>query len=485
MKPFYLLGLISCFFATFLLAGEIRVAQTVPAAGAVNVSPGLEEIVIVFSAPVKQNSWSFVETEAGRFPETAGDPYFKDNRTCVLPVILEPETAYSLGINSAARKGFKSAADETVAVTPYLLTFSTGPAGSEEKTAPPHRESAAPQSKSAGVPETMIFQRANEPKEGAFSLLIPRGWQTEGGILRDDPTAQGGPSQSVAAKLDFSVKKDPQGSVMARWLPDILYFDSRMSPAGQMGLFPQGSNYMGMPVYYLMPAQQFLSQIVFPYAHPRASGVKILEQRSLPELSQKYRQRQKALIPQLDFSYDAAILTVSYQEDGVTFKEKLFTVIENWGQAGAGMWGNKETFFIRAPGNGFEQWEPVFSLMQNSVLINSQWLAGEIRGQMQRAGIVAQTMQEIQRIDREIVEHRQKTNAEIHNDMFLTLTDQEEYVNPYTNQVETGSNQWQYRWVNESGEVVYTNREDYNPNQDVNLNRSDYKKTPVRKRFPQ
>lgn len=123
--------------------------------------------------------------------------------------------------------------------------------------------------------------------------------------------------------------------------------------------------------------------------------------------------------------------------------------------------------------------------MQNSVVINSQWLAGEIRGQMQRAGIVAQTMQEIQRIDREIVEHRQKTNAEIHNDMFLTLTDQEEYVNPYTNQVEIGSNQWQYRWVNESGEVVYTNREDYNPNQDVNLNRSDFKKTPVRKRFPQ
>jgi hypothetical protein len=33
--------------------------------------------------------------------------------------------------------------------------------------------------------------------------------------------------------------------------------------------------------------------------------------------------------------------------------------------------------------------------------------------------------------------------------MFLTLTEQEEYVNPYTNEVEVGSNQWKYRWVNE------------------------------------
>jgi len=36
-----------------------------------------------------------------------------------------------------------------------------------------------------------------------------------------------------------------------------------------------------------------------------------------------------------------------------------------------------------------------------------------------------------------------------------------------------------------SGEVIYTDREDYDPNTDVNLNRSDWKRTPVRPRFPQ
>ncbi len=61
----------------------------------------------------------------------------------------------------------------------------------------------------------------------------------------------------------------------------------------------------------------------------------------------------------------------------------------------------------------------------------------------------------------------------------------EEYVNPYTKEVEIGMDQWRHRWINESGDVIYTDREEYDPNVDVHLNRSDFKRTPVRKRFGQ
>ncbi len=271
---------------------------------------------------------------------------------------------------------------------------------------------------------------------------------------------------------------------MIRWLPDMLYFDARMSPAGQMGLFPPGSNYQGMTVYPLMPAEQFLSQVVFPYAHPQANNVTVVDQRKLQSVAQKFQQRVRTAMPFLTFNYDAAVLTVTYQEGGIRYKEKLLAVIENWGQMGAGMWGNKETFIFRTPIDEFGQWEKVFSIIQNSVIIDRKWLAGEIQGQIQRGEIAVNTQREVQRIEQQIVEHRQKTNAEIHNDMFLTLTDQEEYVNPYTKQVEMGSNQWRHRWVNEGGEVIYTDDESYNPNVDINLNRSDFKKTPIRKRSP-
>ena len=499
-------------FSGSTFAKGLTVIKTVPPDGAKNVDPILTEIKIIFSAPVKMNSWSFVKTNRGEFPETIDQPYFPDNRTCVLPVLLEAQRTYSIGINSATRRGFKSAANENVTVEPYILTFTTGkedegeiyfddetssetppekyqkpPAEHqpEPRRMPPQHKQISRQAKATGLPQTMIFRRVAEKNENAFTILIPKGWQTEGGIVRINPLTQGGPAQSVAAKLDFSVKKDPQGTVMARILPDFMFYDPRMSPAGQMGLFRPGGNYQGMQVVYKMPALQFIQQMVYPYAHPQASGFQVKEQRRLPKLARDMQRRMRAALPMIQFNYDAGLMTVTYQENGVRYIEKIVAVVEDWGQAGAGMWANKETFYVRTPLGEYDKWAPVFSIIRNSIQINPQWLAGEIKGQLQRSKIVIDTQREIQRIDREIVEHRRITNAEINNDMFLTLTDQEEYVNPFTKKVEVGSNQWQRRWVNPDGDVIYTNDESYDPRTDVNLNRTDFKPTPVRKRGPQ
>ncbi len=330
--------------------------------------------------------------------------------------------------------------------------------------------------------QAVILQRVTEANENAFTLLVPKGWLTEGGIFRVDPTAQGGAAQSIAAKLDFSVKNDQSGSVMMRWLPDLLYVDVSASPAGEMGLFPPGSNYNGMTVYPLMSAEEYLTQIAFPYAHPEASGVQIVEQHKLSDLAQAYQQRLNTVMPQTTLSYDAAIMSVTYWEDETQYEERILAVIENWGDMGAGMWGNKETVLLRTPIGEYENWEPIFSVIHSSVVISPQWILAEIQGQMQRGQTMLDVQKEVQQIGQAMVEHRQKTNAEIHNDMFLTLTDQEEYVNPFTNQIETGSNQWDYRWVNEAAEVIYTNDEYYDPRLDVNVNRVDFERTPVRKR---
>ena len=89
-------------------AGQgLEVAGTDPADGDVNVSPALQEIVVTFSAPVSTLSYAFVILPEGEFPEVTGDPYFPDNRTCVLPVSLKPNTHYSLGVNSEAYSDFR------------------------------------------------------------------------------------------------------------------------------------------------------------------------------------------------------------------------------------------------------------------------------------------------------------------------------------------------------------------------------------------
>jgi RNA polymerase sigma-70 factor (ECF subfamily) len=106
---------------------ELRVVETQPADGADQVDPALSEVVIVFSQPVRTDSWSFVELEGRPFPELRGDPTFRDARTCVLPVKLERGKSYGIGINGPNHKGFVSAADDQLAVEPYVLRLTTAP----------------------------------------------------------------------------------------------------------------------------------------------------------------------------------------------------------------------------------------------------------------------------------------------------------------------------------------------------------------------
>lgn len=354
------------------------------------------------------------------------------------------------------------------------------------KKVPPALETS-PDSSAKLLDENIIFKRISEPREKAFTVLVPARWKVEGGIVRINPLTQGGPAQSIAAKLDFIIKKDSIGTVMEHWLPDVAWFDPRWSPAGQMGMMPLGSNYQGMTVMHLMSAQDFLRKLIFPKYHGQVHDVKVIETRQLPKLANAYYEGANKILGSLagSFHYDAASMWISYAEGDVRYKELLVTVIEDMGSTGAGMWTNKLTFFMRAPVAEYARWEPIFAVINHSVRMNPTWVAREIKGQMIRNKILDKTQKEIQQIGREIAEHRYRTNAEIQNDMFLTLMGQEEYVNPYTKEIEIGTDKWKYRWVNEGGDVIYTDKEEYNPNVDINLKRSDYKRTPIRKRFGQ
>lgn len=703
LKSFLLGVTLLLLLASPLHAVNLMVVDTVPPNGAQNVPPGEQEIVITFSHPVKMNSWSFVETGAGAFPEVLANPEFRGPTVCVLRVRLEPGTTYSLGLNSETRSGFKLAEDESVPLHPYVLTFSVarqagvtldttapqptpqpaptpapapqptptpqptpapvpqpapsfqaggdpglvgiwlyrsaeeevvvrldpdgryyvrtrsatgteethgsyavqggvihgrsesgeagqypyqfldrdtlqldlsselegvrlqmvrvgsvpplhewqpqapgpqypggqppyppqpwdqghgqppaqgyqgyppqpggqggqgyppqqvpqpapqptpqweqyprpaGPGG-EQSEAPP--QGGAKQAGAAKPAERLLLRRYADRTENAFTILVPEGWVTAGGILRVDPLQTTGPAQSIAAKLDFAVASDQQGTVMLRWVPSYYYIDMRFMPAAP--LFPQGASYMGMTVLPVMGAQEFITQLLVPQLRPAAQGVRIEEQRDLPGLAGLFDQAlAQTGLGQYNIRNSAGLVSLVYQEGGRTFREKIVAVIEDMGQVGAGMWSNKLTIAARAPVEEFEAWAPVLWLMSNSSVVNLQWVVKELQGQMQRGKYVIEVQRDVQEIGRAIVEHRQKTNAEIMNDMHLNLTGQEEYVNPFTNEVEFGTNQYHHRWVNEQGDVLYTDQETYDPNSDPAMHATNFRRGVVRPRTVQ
>jgi len=105
---------------------EITVTRTYPENGAKNIDPKLNYIRVRFSAPVRTDGWSFPTTSLGSPIEVTGKPRFEDGGLlCILPIKLKPGTTYSVSVNSARHRNFKSAGDPSVTVTPYPITFST------------------------------------------------------------------------------------------------------------------------------------------------------------------------------------------------------------------------------------------------------------------------------------------------------------------------------------------------------------------------
>lgn len=325
--------------------------------------------------------------------------------------------------------------------------------------------------------DAMMFNRVDEPKEKAFSLLIPRGWILEGGAIRLLDANIAGANNMVDCKFDLAVKKDAEGSVMIRWLPEMLCIDQSKAWGN-----PEGAIFNNTLVRRKRDPVSLIMQIAIPYSHPKATKIILKGQKSLPGLASMYSSMTDPSIKMYtNMIYQAAIAEYTYEENGIQYIERMVTVIEDYGNQGGGLWKNKGTMLIRTPVNEMAIWEPVFQIIQNSGIWNINWIAAEINGQRQRSGLIAATQRELQEMDKAINENRRKTYAEITKDMYLNLTSQNEYTNPFTGKIETDTDNWKHRWVNSSGDIIYTNNQVYDPNRDPDIKVQGFKLSESRK----
>ena len=328
----------------------------------------------------------------------------------------------------------------------------------------------------SGQPGNFYFTRTEEPVEKAFSLLVPKGWITEGGAIRIlDPNVAGA-NNMVDCKFDLTVKKDREGSVMIRWMPEMMCIDQSYAWGN-----PEGAVFNNTLVRRKRDPVAFLAEVAIPYAHPGARNVKLITAKQLPSLAELYsRGVDPAMRMVTNMSYYAAMAVFRYEENGNSYEERMITVIEDYGNAGGGLWKNRQSMLFRCPEGEMNKWEPVFNVIQNSGIWNLKWIAGEINGQRQRSGLIAATQKELQEIDNAINESRRKTYSEINKDMYLTLTGQNEYANPFTGKIETDTDSWKNRWINQNGDIIYSDNASYNPNSDPSLQVTGFKRSTPR-----
>ena len=104
-------------------ATKPRAVTIVPANGAKNVSPSLKELRVTFNVGMGPN---FTWAGGGpNFPKVPRAAFWTDDRmSCVLPVELQPNWTYHLGLNAPSFNNFQS--QWGVPLDPVPYTFSTG-----------------------------------------------------------------------------------------------------------------------------------------------------------------------------------------------------------------------------------------------------------------------------------------------------------------------------------------------------------------------
>jgi len=103
------------------------VVRTVPQSGDMEVPATTREIQVTFSKDMMtERMWSWSMVSPATFPRITnqqGIRYLEDNRTCILPVHLEPGKTYAIWINTQQQDGFRDTSGNPS--VPYLLVFRT------------------------------------------------------------------------------------------------------------------------------------------------------------------------------------------------------------------------------------------------------------------------------------------------------------------------------------------------------------------------
>ena len=110
------------------LTDKVRVPKAVkfePANGADSVVPATTQISITFDIPMGAGmSWVGNGPEFPTLAKGQKATWSTDKLTCTLPVTLEPDHKYTIGVNSLDHNNFQS--ENGVQVTPVVYTFKTG-----------------------------------------------------------------------------------------------------------------------------------------------------------------------------------------------------------------------------------------------------------------------------------------------------------------------------------------------------------------------
>lgn len=300
----------------------------------------------------------------------------------------------------------------------------------------------------------LAYVRWNDPRENAFSLEVPEGWQIQGGLYRMASVDVRGAWQAVSPAGDIVITGgDPE-------LPPFTEPTHMLAMTG----FPEGSWYspgygVRMLVRRYMPGALFAREYVSARAARYCTDVVITANRDLPEavaaINAVYAQHQ-AFGVAMRLSAGEAAFTCRHQgrpARGYYFAGTQLTQVA--GMPG-GLWRAEYLAGFVALEDKLELAREVFDHILRSIEVNPQWMAMQQNITASTSRIVSQTHAEISRIIEDSYWKRQAVMDELGRRRSNAILGVEDVIDPVTGRelkVESGSN---YYWIDHRGTIVGT-----------------------------
>ena len=333
----------------------------------------------------------------------------------------------------------------------------------------------------SAAPLTFVTYKYVDPAVGleAFRLLIPKGWQVQGGIQWAN-----NPALPASSRFRFF---NPQGSEQFELLPTQSFFwtDNQLF----LSTNPPGTLRFGTLVASPVDLDGAFSRVLLPQFRAGIEGVEVLKREAVPDLA---KLALGPATPGVESQGDAGKLRFTYRASGQAFEEEMYAAVTHFvtrlppsmlaGPSFIDYWFVDYVFSFRAARGALDAHAPLFQTMLFSLQVNPQWFAKvvntkeylaqmAIRGiqAVGRAGEIAaragSDLRAEQQADWERRQAAQDRAAENFTDYVRGV---ERFTDPHAGtEVELPSG-YGYAWANDLGEYVITASPSYNPNLESN-----------------
>ncbi|PKO19040.1 MAG: hypothetical protein CVU39_00380 [Chloroflexi bacterium HGW-Chloroflexi-10] len=317
-----------------------------------------------------------------------------------------------------------------------------------------------------------------DPQSGleAFSILVPQGWQVNGGVLWV-PERPAAPTQ-----INLQIV-NPTGLEAFEVLPT-LYFTWTNNLMVQMSM-PTGSLYFGYEVRQPLTARDAMRQFVLP-RYRRIQGLSIIEESPALELLQVVSHNQVNPVQAGQYSTDSVRMRLQYTCNQLPVAEEISGVAEYTRLAVPGLFGKTENVFwsmgyltsFRASSDRLESCAELYRTIFASIKINPAWTAVV---QQVSQGLTSNTIQSINQIgalSRQISrnyneisdmnmhgwQERSAVYDRVSENFSQTIRGVDPYYDPNTGRTIELPSGYTQAWSTPLGEYILSDDPNFNPN---------------------